>query len=129
MGTSHCDQASLTALCHRVRYADHGARSFRRDIPLRLRIGSKAGEVFEFFVVSHEAPPRVRLNSEIVQESTRYCNKNQPIKRRVVRILNFNLQTLRRYSGSKDRVQLASRFEASYAIGEDSSQSFSNILG
>ena len=43
--------------------AYHGAPLFRRGSPfLRLLIGSKAGEVIEFIVVSHDAPPRVRMN-------------------------------------------------------------------
>src|SRR5215471_8296042 len=58
MGTNHCVQAFLTVLCRRARHGDHGARGFRRDIPfLRLLVGSKAGEVVDFIVMSHGAPP------------------------------------------------------------------------
>ena len=72
MGTNHCVQAFLAALCHRVRCAYHGARWFLRDIPfLRLLIGSKAGEVIEFIVVSHDAPPKARMNSGIVPDFLR----------------------------------------------------------
>ena len=72
MGTNHCVQAFLAVLCHRVRCAYHGARWFLRDIPfLRLLIGSKAGEVIEFIVVSHDAPPKARMNSGIVPDFLR----------------------------------------------------------
>jgi len=70
MGTDHYARASLGILCHRVRLDGHGGHEFRKDIPfLLLLVASKPGEVVNFFVVSHGAPPKVAIkNSPIFAE-------------------------------------------------------------
>ena len=72
MDTDHYVPVFPEALCRRVSSAIRDVPGFRKDIPfLRLLIGSKAGEVIEFIVVSHDAPPKARMNSGIVPDFLR----------------------------------------------------------
>ena len=59
-GTGRCDRASRRAPCRRARRGRRASHGFPRDNPrLRLRVTSKAREVVEIIVASHDTPPSV----------------------------------------------------------------------